>query len=57
MSDYRAPLTDMQFVLNHVARLDQVLGLDPYEGIDGELVSAILDESGTVYIRGSRSTE
>ena len=45
MSEYHAPLIDMQFVLNRVAGLDEILGLDAYQGMDEELVAAILDES------------
>lgn len=45
MSEYYAPITDMKFVLNEIAKLDELLELPCYEGIDGELVSAILSES------------
>ena len=45
MSEYYAPITDMKFVLNEIAKLDELLQLPCYEGIDGELVSAILGES------------
>jgi len=45
MSDYRAPLTDMRFVLKHIAGLDEILNLQHYGGFDEELIAAILDES------------
>ena len=45
MSEYRAPLTDMEFVLSNVAGLEDILNLDAYFDMDEELVSAILEES------------
>ncbi len=45
MSEYRAPIDDMQFVLHSVAGLDQILELDEFQGMDQELISAILEES------------
>ena len=45
MSDYLAPLTDMKFVLNHVAGLGEIMNLESFQGMDDELVSAILEES------------
>ena len=45
MSEYRAPLTDMEFVLSNVAGLEDILSLDAYFDMDEELVSAILEES------------
>ncbi len=45
MSDYLAPLKDMQFVLRHIAGLDEILNLRQYEGFDQELIEAVLDES------------
>ncbi len=45
MSEYRAPLKDMEFVLNHVAEIGKILELNVFQEIDEELVSAILDES------------
>lgn len=45
MSEYHAPLDDMQFTLYHVAGLDQILELDDFQGMDRDLISAILDES------------
>ncbi len=45
MSEYHAPIEDMQFVLHNVAGLDQILELDEFQGMDRELITAILDES------------
>ena len=45
MSDYFAPLSDMNFVLDHVAGLEQILDLESFKDFDHELVSAILEES------------
>ena len=45
MTDYFAPLSEMKFVLNGVAGLDEILQLPCFNGIDGELVSAVLSES------------
>ncbi len=45
MPDYRAPITDMRFVLNHVVDLAHILSLEVYADIDDSLVSAILEES------------
>ncbi len=45
MSEYHAPIDDMQFVLHNVAGLDQILELDEFQEMDRDLVAAILDES------------
>ncbi len=45
MSEYHAPTDDMQFVLYHIAGLEQILELDEFQGMDKELIAAILDES------------
>lgn len=45
MSDYFAPLNEIQFTLNHVAGLDRILEHDSFSDLDNDLVSAILDES------------
>ena len=45
MSEYHAPIDDMQFVLYSVAGLDQILELDDFQGMDRDLIAAILDES------------
>jgi alkylation response protein AidB-like acyl-CoA dehydrogenase len=46
MSDYVAPLKDMQFVLKELAGLDQVAKLPGCEDASVELVDQILEESG-----------
>ena len=46
MSDYVAPLRDMQFVLKELAGLDQVAKLPGCEEASAELVDQILEESG-----------
>ncbi len=45
MSEYRAPIDDMQFVLHHVAGLERILELDEYQDMDQELITAVLEES------------
>ncbi len=46
MSDYVAPLKDMQFVLNELAGLGQLAKLPGCEDVSVELVEQILEESG-----------
>ena len=46
MSEYHAPLRDMQFVLNELGYLDQVRELPGCNQLDAELVEAILGEAG-----------
>ncbi|WP_342622500.1 acyl-CoA dehydrogenase C-terminal domain-containing protein [Pseudomonas alkylphenolica] len=46
MSEYHAPLRDMQFVLNELGYLDQVRELPGCNLLDAELVEAILGEAG-----------
>ena len=46
MSDYLAPLKDMQFVLKELAGLDEVAKLPGCEDVSAELVDQILEESG-----------
>ncbi len=45
MSTYRAPLADMQFVMNELAGLAQVSKLPGYEESDPDVVAAVLDEA------------
>jgi len=45
MSNYAAPLKDMQFVLTELAGLDKVAALPGYEEATADVVEAILDES------------
>ncbi|WP_374481214.1 acyl-CoA dehydrogenase [Zoogloea sp.] len=46
MNQYTAPIRDMQFVMQELAGLDQVLALPGYEEADRDLVDAILEEAG-----------
>src|SRR6266705_750538 len=45
MSEYKAPLRDMQFVLKELAGLDQIAKLPGCEEVTAELVDQILEES------------
>jgi len=45
MSEYKAPLRDMHFVLTELAGLDEIARLPGGEEINAELVDQILDES------------
>jgi len=45
MSTYRAPLADMQFVMNELAGLSQVSTLPGFEEATPDTVSAILEEA------------
>src|SRR5438045_8878459 len=45
MSTYRAPLQDMNFVLNELAGLRQIADLPGYEDAAPDTVAAILDEA------------
>lgn len=46
MSEYQAPLRDMQFVLNELGYLDRVRALPDCAHLDADLVDAILGEAG-----------
>lgn len=46
MSDYNAPLKDMQFVLTELAGMAQVSALPGYAEATPDLIEAILEESG-----------
>ena len=45
MSDYRAPVKDMRFVINELAELEQIAGLPGYEEATPDLVEAVLEEA------------
>ncbi|MEK7737119.1 MAG: acyl-CoA dehydrogenase N-terminal domain-containing protein, partial [Pseudomonadota bacterium] len=45
MSNYSAPLKDMQFVLRELAGIEQVAQLPGYEEAAPEVVEAILEEA------------
>ncbi len=46
MSEYIAPLKDMQFVLRELADMDAVSALPGHEEVNAELADAILEEAG-----------
>ncbi|AUM00037.1 acyl-CoA dehydrogenase [Zoogloeaceae bacteirum Par-f-2] len=46
MSQYTAPIRDMQFVMRELANLEGVTGLPGCEEVTPDLVDAILDEAG-----------
>ncbi len=46
MSQYTAPIRDMQFVMNELANLDDVARLPGCEEVSPDLVDAILEEAG-----------
>ena len=52
MSDYRAPLADMRFVLNELAGLEQVAALPGFEEATPDVADAILDEAAKFADRG-----
>ena len=45
MSNYTAPLRDMQFILNEVAGLEEICALPGNDECSVELVESILDEA------------
>ena len=45
MSQYRAPLAEMQFVMTELAGLGEIAGLPGYEDATADTVAAILDEA------------
>ena len=48
MSEYRAPVKDMGFVINELAGLEQIAALPGYEEATPDLVEAVLEEAGTL---------
>jgi alkylation response protein AidB-like acyl-CoA dehydrogenase len=46
MSNYAAPIRDMQFVMRELAGLDEIAQLPGCDEVSGDLVDAILDEAG-----------
>jgi alkylation response protein AidB-like acyl-CoA dehydrogenase len=46
MSEYVAPLKDMQFVLKEIAPLDELTSLPGFREVNHDLATAILDEAG-----------
>ena len=48
MDNYRAPIEDMQFLIDEVLQVEQTLGeLEAYrdKGVNSELTTAVLDEA------------
>jgi alkylation response protein AidB-like acyl-CoA dehydrogenase len=45
MSDYRAPVKDMSFVINELAGLEQIAALPGYEEATPDLIEAVLEEA------------
>ncbi|MBT8423167.1 MAG: acyl-CoA dehydrogenase [Gammaproteobacteria bacterium] len=48
MSDYRAPVKDMRFVINELAGLEQIAALPGFEEATPDLVEAVLEEAGAL---------
>ena len=55
MTDYRAPIADMQFVVEALADLDQVARLDDFEEISADLVATVFEEAGRLATAGDSS--
>jgi acyl-CoA dehydrogenase len=49
MSDYRPPLRDMKFVLEHVAGLEAIASLPDYEHVDVDVSFTALDEAARFF--------
>ncbi|MGB0844917.1 MAG: acyl-CoA dehydrogenase [Alphaproteobacteria bacterium] len=45
MYPYNAPIVDMQFVLKHIAKIDDVCSLPKYEDASPDLIDAVLEEA------------
>ena len=49
MSDYKAPIRDMKFVLNEVLGAEQLLASMPgTEEVNTDLINSVLEEAGKV---------
>ncbi len=48
MSEYQAPLRDMNFVINELAELDVLAALPGYEDATPDMVKAILEQAGVL---------
>ena len=48
MTTYRAPIRDMQFVINELAGLDSMASLPGYKEVTSELVDAVLEEAAKI---------
>ena len=47
--DYRAPVADIEFVLDHLAPLEQVSKLNGFQHVDRETVSGVLSEASRFF--------
>ncbi|WP_234397733.1 acyl-CoA dehydrogenase N-terminal domain-containing protein [Sneathiella glossodoripedis] len=45
MGEYKAPLKDMDFVLNHVVGLDELSRMDAFAHAESDVVAAVLEEA------------
>lgn len=48
MSEYQAPLKDMQFVINELANLSQINALPVFEDATPDLIEAVLEQAGVL---------
>ncbi len=48
MSDYHAPIRDMQFVIREIANLDLIAKLPGFEDATADLVEAVLEQAGVL---------
>ncbi|WP_028470262.1 acyl-CoA dehydrogenase [Neptunomonas japonica] len=48
MADYKAPVKDMQFILENISRMPQLAQLATFEDATPDMISAILEEAGRV---------
>ena len=48
MSDYYAPIQDMQFVIDEVANLDSISCLPGFEDVSADLVGDVLEQAGVL---------
>jgi 3-(methylsulfanyl)propanoyl-CoA dehydrogenase len=46
MTDYRAPLQQMRYTIEHLADFKDVAALEAYAGVDADTVDAVLEEAG-----------
>ena len=46
MADYRAPLQQMRFTIEHLANFADVAALQAYSGVDADTAAAVLEEAG-----------
>ncbi|MTA19036.1 MAG: acyl-CoA dehydrogenase, partial [Actinobacteria bacterium] len=45
MADYRPPLRDVNYVLEHLVDLDGLCGLPEFSGLDGDTIKGVLEEN------------